>query len=205
MDKAREWIKNNQQSILTALNTLLFQESWNKYAQGNISSWEMEALCFYYHEHELKNVNKSKYGIVNFFDLSSNPDVDYFFKRNNKEIPIYKIYRIIGTVINKNDTRSSVTLLTTDGVVTVKFTKEYYAMAARQISEKQPDGTKKVIEKGWMTRGTKLLVAGFRREDMFIAKTYAKTNSHQLYKIESLDEDGNLGLTHERMSSNDAI
>ena len=205
MDKAREWIKNNQQSILTALNTSLFQESWNKYAQGNISSWEMEALCFYYHEHELKNVNKNKYGIVNFFDLSSNPDVDYFFKRNNKEIPIYKIYRIIGTVINKNDTRSSVTLLTTDGVVTVKFTKEYYAMAARQISEKQPDGTKKVIEKGWMTRGTKLLVAGFRREDMFIAKTYAKTNSHQLYKIESLDEDGNLKLTHERMTSNDAI
>ena len=118
---------------------------------------------------------------------------------------MFKLFKICGTCIAKNKDKGTVSLLTTDGVVTVKFTKEYYAMAARQISEKQPDGTKKVIEKGWMTRGTKLLVAGFRREGMFIAKTYAKTNSHQLYKIESLDEDGNLKLTHERMTSNDAI
>ena len=71
-------------------------------------------------------------------------------------------------------------------------------MAARQISERQEDGTKKVVEKGWMTRGTKLLVQGFRREDMFIAKTYAKTNGHQLYKILNINDKGDLILTHER-------
>lgn len=198
MDGAREWLKENQQQVLKEYNTMLFKEYWDKYAQGNISSWEMEALCFYYHDHELKNVNKQKYGLVNFNDLSPEPDIDYFFKRNNKEIPIYKIYKIAGTVINKNDTRSSITLLTTDGVVAVKFSKEYFAMAARQISERQEDGTKKVVEKGWMTRGTKLLVQGFRREDMFIAKTYAKTNGHQLYKILNINDKGDLILTHER-------
>ena len=198
MDIAREYIKNNQKELLNIFNKLLFKDSWDKYATGNISSWEMESLCFYYHEHELINVNNLKYGLTDFNKLNAEPEVEYFFKRKNKEIPIYKIYRIAGTVISKNDTRSSITLLTTTGIVTVKFTKEYFAMFNRQLSEKQEDGTKKVVEKGWFTRGTKLLVQGFRRDDMFITKTYAKTLGHQLYKILKITEDGDLTLQHER-------
>ena len=198
MDIAREYIKNNQKELLDIFNKLLFKDSWDKYAIGNISSWEMESLCFYYHEHELTNVNSLKYGLTDFNKLNAEPEVEYFFKRKNKEIPIYNIYRIAGTVISKNDTRSSITLLTTTGIVTVKFTKEYFAMFNRQLSEKQEDGTKKVVEKGWFTRGTKLLVQGFRRDDMFISKTYAKTPGHQLYKILKITEDGDLTLQHER-------
>ena len=33
---------------------------------------------------------------------------------------------------------------------------------------------------------------------MFIAKTYAKTNGHQLYKILNINDKGDLILTHER-------
>lgn len=128
MDVAREWLKENQQIILDEYNMKLFQQCWDKYATGNISYWEMSALCFYYHPHELIGINKEKYGITNFYDLSSKPLVDYYFKRNGRQIPIYKIYRIAGTVIGKNDTRASISLLTTEGVVNVKFTKEYYAM-----------------------------------------------------------------------------
>ena len=198
MDGARDWIKDKQQEILEKYNALLFKECWDKYATGNISSYEMEALCFYYHEHELQNVKTNKYGIVDFFNLSSDPDVDYYFKRNGHDIPIYKINKIIGTVIGKNDARSSVTLLTTTGVVTVKFTKEYFAMYNRQISEKQEDGTKKVMEKGWFTRGTKLLVAGFRRDDTFVAKTYKNNGFHQLYKITTVSDNGDIEIIHDR-------
>lgn len=198
MDGARDWIKDKQQEILEKYNALLFKECWDKYATGNISSYEMEALCFYYHEHELQNVKTNKYGIVDFFNLSPNPDVDYYFKRNGHDIPIYKINKIIGTVIGKNDARSSVTLLTTTGVVTVKFTKEYFAMYNRQISEKQEDGTKKVMEKGWFTRGTKLLVAGFRRDDTFVAKTYKNNGFHQLYKITTVSDNGDIEIIHDR-------
>ena len=42
---------------------------------------------------------------------------------------------------------------------------------------------KEVLEKSWFTRGTKILVCGFRREDTFVAKTYKSTKTHQLYKI----------------------
>ena len=203
MDEARDWIKVNQEEILKKYNTLLFKECWDKYATGNISAYEMEALCFYYHEHELKDVKTDKYGIVDFFNLSPEPEVDYYFKRNGHDIPIYKIHKIIGTVIGKNDTRSSVTLLTTTGVVNVKFTKEYFAMFNRQMSEKQEDGTKKVVEKGWFTRGTKLLVAGFRRDDTFVGKTYKNNGFHQLYKITEVKSNGTIELTHDRKGMED--
>ena len=205
MDKARDFLKDNQEEMLKKFNELLFKEQWDKYATGNISAWEMESLCFYYHDHELKDIDTEKYGIVNFFDLPTEPAVDYFFKRNGRQIPIYKTYKIIGTVISKNDAKSSVSLLTTNGVVNVKFTKEYYAMFNKQISEKQEDGTKKIKEKGWFTRGTKIMCTGFRRDDMFVTKTYKNTLSHQLYRITNVLSDGDIELTHERYESKENI
>ena len=76
-------------------------------------------------------------------------------------------------------------------------------MFNRQLSEVQEDGTKHVIEKGWFTRGTKVMVTGFRRDDTFVAKTYTRTATHQLYKIEEIDEKGNMKLTHERGNNNE--
>ena len=183
MDSVREWLQFEQQDVLKQLNLKLFQEEWNKYAEGNISYWEMKSLCFYYHDHELKNVDNRFYGIVDFNSLSSSPVVDYFFKRNGKQIPIYKLQKIAGTVIGKNDTRHIVTLLTTTGTVNVKFTRDYYAMFNRQISEVNNEGVKKVKEKGWFTRGNKLLITGYRRDDTFVAKKYKNTGGHQLYLI----------------------
>ena len=198
MDTAKEWLKDNQKEILDQYNNLLFNEMWIKYASGNISAWEMESLCFYYHEHELANIDKHKYGIVNFSTLSYEPEVDYFFKRAGRDIPIFKLYKIAGTIISKNNTKASVAILTTDGVVNVKFTKEYYAMYNRQISEVQADGSKRVLEKGWFSRGTKIMVTGYRREDTFVAKTYKATPTHQLYRIVNINNK-NMTLEHERI------
>ena len=197
MDAARNWLKNNQTELLNQYNALLFNEAWNKYAVGTISAWEMESLCFYHHEHELINVNTTKYGIVDFFKLSYEPEVDYWYKRNNKELPIFKLYKIAGTIISKDNTKASISVLTTTGVVTVKFSKEYYAMYNRQISQIQADGTKKIVEKGWFSRGTKIMVTGYRREDSFVTKTYKNTPTHQLYRITEVKGE-NITLEHER-------
>ena len=197
MGKIKDWLKENQNQILNELNQKLFNIEWQKYATGTISAWEMASLCFYYHEHELKYIDTQRYGIVDFNKLSSIPSVDYFFQRNGKQIPIYKLYRIAGTVIGKNDIRHSVTLLTTTGVVNVKFTRDYYAMFNRQISEVDNNGVKKVKEKGWFTRGTKLLITGYRRDDTFVAKKYKSTGGHTLYKITEV-EGRNIGLISTR-------
>ena len=189
MDVAREWLKDNQDSLLKALNLKIFKEDWDKYATGSISAWEMESLCFYYHDHELKNLDNEKYGISNFFDLSEEPEVEYFWNRGNASIPIYKIHTIAGTCIAKDKAKSCITLLTTEGVVNVKFRKEYFSLFDKQISEKQIDGTKKVMEKSWFNRGTLLMIKGIRRGDDFVVKKYSKTPGHQLYKITDLNEE----------------
>lgn len=197
MDIVREWLKNNQQKVLNELNYKLFQNEWKKYATGTISAWEMTSVCFYYHEHELAHIDNNRYGIIDFNSLPSEPMIDYFFRRNGKQIPIYKLFKIAGTVIGKNDTRHFVTLLTTTGVVNVKFSRDYYAMFKRQISEMDKNGEKKVKEKGWFTRGTKLLITGYRRDDTFVAKKYKGTGGHQLYKIIEV-EGKNISLTSTR-------
>lgn len=199
MDNVRTWLKEHHDEALKEYNALLFDETWTKYAKkNNLSAWEMEALCFYYHEHELKNMDVNKYGIKDFFEYSPEPVVERYWKRGKVSIPIYELFRIAGTVISKNDTRHSITLLTTTGVVPVKFTRDMYAMYKRQISEVQSDGTKKVVEKGWFTRGTMLVLNGFRRDDMFVVKKYASTQGHTVYKITDIDKNGILSLENER-------
>ena len=201
MDNVRVWIKANHDDILKRYNLFLFKEVWNKYAKGNLSKWEMDSLCFYYHEHELAKVDVNKYGIVDFNEQPTQPQVDYYFKRNGHEIPIFKLNKIIGTVIGKNDSRHSISLLTTSGVVSVKFTGDYYSMFKKQISQVNPDGTKKVIEKSWFTRGVMLMIQGYRIDDQWRAKNYKSSGTHQLYKIVDVI-DGDIVLQHERQTGN---
>lgn len=198
MDIFRAWISESKTKILTDLNTAIFQEDWNKYALGTISAWEMEALCFYYHEHEMSNVNDSLYGFVDFFALPEEPIVDKVFTRGGKDIKMFKLHKICGTCIAKDKTKSTVTLLTTTGVVTVKFRKEYFSMFDKQISERGADGVKHIVEKSWFNRGNMIVVNGMRSGDNFISKKYASTGGHQLYRVKKINSDGTLILQDSR-------
>ena len=199
MDVFRKWITDNKDSILVDLNTKIFKEDWDKYAKGNLSSWEMEVLCFYYHEHELKNVNKYKYGLSDFDKIPSEPVVEKTFMSRGQEVKMFKLYKICGTCIAKNKTRGTVTLLTTSGVVDVKFRKEYFSLFDKQISEKGADGVKHVKEKSWFNRGNMILVQGIRSGDEFLPKKYASSAGHQLYKITAIDnKSGEILLTDQR-------
>ena len=203
MDIFRTWIADNKEDILRELNTVIFMEDWNKYAKGNVSSWEMEALCFYYSDHELIDVNKDRYGFVDFFSLPEEPIVDKMFKRGNSTIPIYKLFNICGTCIAKNKVKSTVYLLTTTGVVPVKFRQEYFALFDKQTFKRNPDGTKTVIEKSWFNRGNMIIVKGIRRGDEFVAKKYANSGGHQLYHIDKVNKDGSLEVRSERYKGED--
>ena len=200
MEIVRQWMRKNQSEILDEVNTLAFKQDWDKYASGTISAWEMEVLCFYYHDHELKNVNTDKYGIVDFFKLSEQPEVDRSFTKGGRVINMYKLHKICGTCISKNKSKGTVTLLTTSGVVNVRFRKEYFALFDKQISQIMPDGvTKKIVEKSWFNRGNMIMVMGIRNGDDFIPKKYNSSVGHQLYKIdEIIDKGRNLILKDKR-------
>ena len=198
MDVFREWMAHDKDEILQTLNDEIFKEDWEKYAKGNLSSWEMEALCFYYHEHELAHIDNKRYGFVDFNSLPENPVVEKTFTRGGKDINIFKLSKICGTCIAKNKIKSTVSILTTSGVVNVKFRKEYFSLFDKQISERGEDGVKHVVEKSWFNRGNMIVVMGIRSGDDFISKKYASSGGHQLYKIDAINEDGSLVLRNER-------
>ena len=203
MDVFRNWIASDKEGILNNLNTRIFSEAWEKYAKGSISAWEMEAMCFYYHEHELSHINDARYGFADFFKLPQQPVVEREFEKSGKIIKLFKLEKICGTCIAKNKTKSTVTLLTTTGVVNVKFRKEYFSLFDKQISERQADGTKKVKERSWFNRGNMIIVMGIRQGDDFIVKKYSSSSGHQLYRIDEVTKDGELILQSERYKTNE--
>ena len=198
MDKIRPWVKENANTLLDQVNERLMSETWNKYCTGSLSKWEMDAVSFYSHEHELAHVKKSLYEITDFSKIPENPVVERVLPIKGRQIPIFKLYRIAGTILDKDKAKKTVTLLTTDGVVTVKIFGAVFSHYDKQISEKGADGKKHVIEKSWLSRGNKIIVTGIKQSDGFLAKKYNRTPYHLVELITDVREDGTLITRGER-------
>ena len=203
MDIIRPFIKENNQELLNKVNDKLRQDLWDKYCIGNISQWEMDSVSCYIHDHELKQLKNSFYGLSDYAKLPEEPEVSYEFraKDTGKKIPLFKIHRIAGTVLDKDKAKKTVSLLTTSGVVNVKIFGDAFTHYDKQISEKRADGTKKVIEKSWFSRGNKIIVTGIRRDDNFIAKKYKNTPHHLVELITDIDGNGYITTEKERIET----
>ena len=202
MDIIRPFIKENNQELLDKVNNKLRQDLWDKYCSGTLSQWEMDSISCYIHDHELKNLKNGFYGFAEYSKLPEDPVVNYEFrsKETGQKIPLFKICRIAGTVLDKDKNKKMVTLLTNDSVVTVKIFGDAFTHYDRQISEKQPNGTKKVVEKSWLSRGNKIIVTGIRRDNNFIAKKYKNTPYHLVELITSIDDNGYIKTQTERVA-----
>lgn len=192
MDVIRKWISANHDEILKSLNEILYKETFDKYALGDIKKWDMDSLGTYCHGHELDELNKRAYGINKFSDLTVEPKIEKEFQtKDGGTIRMYEISRICGTVIDKDKNKSTVVLLTPEmDVVNVKVWKNQYAKWDRQISVVNPDGTKTIVEKSFFARGNKLIITGIRRDDDFVPKKYKSTPCALFEKIEEIDDEG---------------
>ena len=189
----------NSQEILNKVNEARFKEIWDKYCEGDIPKWEMDSICFYYGDHELKDVKEFKYDIKNFNDLSPTGVVSSWMKFKDGQRPRFVLNRIAGTVLDRDKNKHMVSLLTNYGVVTVKFYAGAFIYYDKQLSTVNEDGSKTVDEKSWFKRGTKLLVTGYRREDQFVPKKYKDTvYNHTVQLITEVKPNGELLLKTER-------
>ena len=151
----------------------------------------MDSLSFYYHDHELGHLKNEIYDVVDYFSLPEEPEIDNVFKgKDDATITLFKLHRIAGTVIDKDKNKNIVTLLTPTGVVIVKVWKSQFTAWDKQISEKDSNGKKHVVERSWFTRGNKLIITGIKRDDTFIPKKYKNTEWPLFEKIEEIDDKG---------------
>lgn len=195
MNPIRAYLKKNQNEILNNLNKKLFDEVWEKYAEGSISAWEMASVSYYSHEHELEKLDNELYGFSDFYSLPTEPQIDRIISIKGKQVPLYKIIRVAGTVLDRDKTKKTITLLTTKGVITVKIFGQVFAFYDKQISERGADGKKHVIEKSMFKRGNKIVVSGIRTgENEMLAKKYKATPWHLCEEITQINDDGTIEL-----------
>lgn len=200
MEGVKEWL--NDPETLNMVNDYLFQQEWESNASGTISKWEMDSLSFYYNAHELKHINRAAYDeIVDYSSLPEVSVVEKYYEKNKVQKPIFKIDSIVGTVLDKEKNKNTVTLLTTDGVVTLKYYDGSFAHYNKQVSRPKSGGGKEIVEKGWFTRGNKLFVSGYRWGNVFKPHSYKYSkHQHSTMLITSIDENGIISKQDERKS-----
>jgi DNA polymerase-3 subunit alpha len=186
---------------LNIVNTARAEEAWNTRLSGNLSKWEMDSVSYYDGPHELAQIDRAKYGVAVFSELPENPVVTDYIRYRNIERPRFALCALAGTILDKDKYKHTITLLTPEDVVTVKFYKGNFVYYDKRISEvdKQSD-TKTVLEKSWFTRGNKLLITGYRRGDQFVPRKYNDSVfQHTVQLITDIKEDGTLILRSDRI------
>lgn len=195
----KEYIAKNEDKYIDKLYNAEVDELWKEHCDGSISAWEMSTLGFYYHEHELKGVRYDDMKFENYYDMPELPVIEKYVEYKGREIPMYKMRFIVGTVLDKNSYKHTITLLTPNGVVNVKCTGDHYSKYDKQLSQFNPETKRKeVIEKSWFKRGTKLIVAGYRNQDQFMARSRVKDKIYPFYRILDVDDTGQLNVTRYR-------
>lgn len=188
METLKDYI--NTPEFLDKFNKARAKQSMIESVDGlDVNRWSFQSCAFYSQEHELANVDLAKYSISHFSDLPEEPQFveRSFGKRSWKQ---FELSAICGTVIGRTDSHHLVTILTPDNeVVNVKMNDGAFAHYKAQLSTVNPDGTKTVIEKSWLERGSLLICCGYRRgTDEFVTKKYKSSIfPSQLMKIISIN------------------
>lgn len=194
----KQWL--NQPDTLEMFNEALFiSEYYNKVKDEDINKWSFETTSFYhYNNHELKNIDFKKYNLSHFKDLPIKPRFEekHFKQRSWYQ---YELSKICGTVVDRNDNKHTIYLLTPDNeVINVKFNSGQYSWYKQNLSEIK-NGEKITNDTSWLTRGNLLMICGYRNGEDFRAKRYKRSiYQHTLTRITNVNADGTLELQFER-------
>jgi DNA polymerase-3 subunit alpha len=184
MENVRKFIVENHDRLLEDYNKKAFEEEWNKYAAGNVLQWELEALNFYHSGHELNGVAKTMHNEITPIQNIKEDDVIGTFNIDGKSFPKYKIRHIIGTVLDKDKLKHTVTLSTPEGIIMIKVYRSQFSKYDQVLSTVADDGTKNLIQDSFFKKGVHLMVTGIKRGDMFIPKVYKEIGIAPILQIE---------------------
>ena len=199
MVELKEYMNKNQDKLITKLHEAEIDEVWSSYCKGSLSTWEMDTLGFYYHDHDLENTYHPEFTFIDFYKESDIAIPQELKEYKGRKVPIYTLKTICGTVLDKSSYKHTVILLTPYGVVNVKCVAEQYSKYDKQLSQPNKEtGKKEIIERSWFKRGTRLIVNGYRSGDQFMARGRQSENIYPFYKVLDVDDCGLLNITRYR-------
>lgn len=186
MNDIREWLLLEQDVILKAFNDYVIETNWDKYASGDILTWELDALNFYHTGHELTGMGPSLPVLVSPVNVIPDNEIAGTFNIKGKVFPKYNIRHIIGTVLDSDKMKHLVTLSTPEGIIMVKVYRSQYAKYDKVVSHME-DGKKVIDEESFFNKGTFLLVSGIKRGEYFVPKVYKQMLIDPIMRI-AVDE-----------------
>ena len=192
--------EEGRQAFARHLRSLTFREIWERDCSGNPAQWEMEQMCFYHGKHELAGIHEPSNGIVDFNKLPETPETESYRDSRGELRQSPKTCALAGTIVHVENQRHIVWLLTTHGVVSVKFYADLFNKYKAVLSVVDPKtGRKTVVDKPWLKRGEKILVYGYRREDAFVVRSSRFGNYRRtICRIESVAPNGEMKLQFSR-------
>lgn len=156
MEPVKEWLKTEEP--VKEYNINQKREYWKENCSGSVAEWEMETILFNTDEYaiDLDQV-KERYDISDFSELKSNPVKSY----NKRGFPNFEIYAIVGVVVDWNNLKKYISVLTpNDGVVIVKLPRNKYSYYSQKLEG----------DTSWYERGTKLILLGYKKGNHFQVK-----------------------------------
>lgn len=165
----KDWFKTEE--ALEVEVRVRRNEFWKQNCLGTVEQWYLEVLSFYPFEHFLTKTNLgTMFDYKSFNELPAKPQVKTYVGKN-KKFPIYETYEIAGTVIDKNNIKKTVTILTTSGVTICKLGDRLFSKLNKVIK------TGEVKDDSWLTKGTNLVLLGTRNDNEFRVKKVKEATS----------------------------
>ena len=179
MAAIKTYISKNHDALLEKLNNTLFMNEYKKYCNGDELQWELDSINFFFNGHPLETAIPEMPIPIDRIENIVEDAQDGQFIIKGKIIPKMKLYTLAGTVIDRDTTKSTVTLQCPDGVVTLKVFKSLFASYNKADAD--------TGEESFFEKGVHLLVTGIQRGSTFVPKTYKTTGRHSIVRI-ILDE-----------------
>lgn len=183
MNDVREWLTIHQDVLVKAYNEKIMQNNWDKYASGDILTWELDALNFYHTGHELLGMGPSLPVLVSPINIIPDNEISGTFNIKGKVFPKYNIRHIIGTVLDSDKMKHLVTLSTPEGITMIKVYRSQYAQYDQIVSHME-DGVKVIDEDSFFKKGTFLLISGIKRGEYFVPKVYKQMDIQPIMRIQ---------------------
>ena len=161
MKPIKEWLKTEE--ALDIEVRVRRNEFWSQNCLGTVENWYFEVLNYYPYDHFLTKTNLSTmFNYKGFNELPPTPQVKTYVGKN--KFPIYETYEIAGTIVDKNNVKKTITLLTTFGVAICKLGDRLFS----KLNQVVKNGNTK--DDSWLTRGVNLILLGTRNGTEFRVK-----------------------------------
>lgn len=168
----KDWLKTDEALELEV--KVKRNEFWAKNCVGTVEQWFFEALNFYPYNHFLSKTNlDTMFDYQSFNEIPAAPQVETYVGKN--KFPVYKTFVMAGTVVDKNNVKKTVTLLTEDGTAICKLGDDLFSKINKVVK------TGDVKDAPWTTKGTNLVLLGVRDGNSFRIKR--NKNSTTVLKI----------------------